>query len=425
MQLNHTFLFRIGVATVLHVGALSANANGFDLADEDAFAIGRGMAFVATADNPSAIYYNPAGISQLEGNNLRAGVYGFYLDPTYQRLSGGNSFDNERKYHVVPQLYYTLSLKELPLSFGLGVYSPLGLSSKWPQDTGFRTVATEASLTYYTINPVAAWRILTNLSIAAGPTVNYMDADLEQGLVWPYQGFDNFKFKGDGWTVGYNLGALWKVHEKVSLGATFRSGTDPRLGGTTEYYNNVALSSGALTVPAFSSQSVGAKADLSTPFQAVAGISYRPTPKWNLEFNAEYTDWNEVGTIQIHQERGFDSLISQNVTINLDWKSSWYYEFGATRYFDNGWHISAGYIFNENSAPDANYSPVVADLDRHFFSVGVGHTGRHFDFDIAYQFGYGFARTVTGSGFSTTGQTADGRYDYISHLVALSVGYHF
>ena len=66
-------------------GALAwkASANGFGLADQDAFATARGGAFVATADNASAIYYNPAGITQLEGANFRGGVYGIYLDPTY------------------------------------------------------------------------------------------------------------------------------------------------------------------------------------------------------------------------------------------------------------------------------------------------------------------------------------------------------
>ncbi|MCX6925129.1 MAG: hypothetical protein NT154_18235 [Verrucomicrobia bacterium] len=46
--------------------------------NQDAFAIGRGNAFVATADNPSAIYYNPAGITQLQEQNIHAGSL-FYL----------------------------------------------------------------------------------------------------------------------------------------------------------------------------------------------------------------------------------------------------------------------------------------------------------------------------------------------------------
>ncbi len=82
---------------------------------------------------------------------------------------------------------------------------------------------------------------------------------------------------------------------------------------------------------------------------------------------------------------------------NLDWQASWIYELGVTRYFANGWHVSAGYVYNETSVPDAYYTPLAADLDRHFFSVGAGYKGERFDCDIAYQLGYGPAHTVTGS----------------------------
>ena len=37
------------------------------------------------------------------------------------------------------------------------------------------------------------------------------------------------------------------------------------------------------------------------PLTAVFGISYRPTPKWNLEFDANYTDWSSFGTVTIKQ----------------------------------------------------------------------------------------------------------------------------
>ena len=106
------------------------------------------------------------------------------------------------------------------------------------------------------------------------------------------------------------------------------------------------------------------------------------------------------------------------------------YEFGVTRYFDNGWHVSAGYVFNENSVPDDNYSPLVADMDRHFFSVGAGHKGKRLDFDAMYQFGYGPDHKVSGSEPPSisgvfSGQNADGTYDFISHAIMVSVGWHF
>src|SRR6266850_7985010 len=75
------------------VSAFKIFANGFGLPDQDAFATARGEAFVATADNPSAIYYNPAGISQLKGGNFRGGIYGIYLPVSYKSPTG-RSFDN-------------------------------------------------------------------------------------------------------------------------------------------------------------------------------------------------------------------------------------------------------------------------------------------------------------------------------------------
>ncbi len=400
---------------------LTVSATGFRLPDQDAFATARGEAFVATADNPSAIYYNPAGLAQLTGHNFRAGAYGLYLDPTY-KSPNGTEFHNDKDLHVIPQFFYSYGAEHSPFSFGLGVYSPYGLSSRWPQDTGFRTVATEGRLTYVTVNPAAALKLAPNLSIGAGVTINYGDTDLRQGLVWPYQSYDQFKFTGDGWDVGYNLGLLWKPDEKISIGVAFRSSTTINFEGHTEFYNNVPIPG---FLPAFPPQRVDANADFAFPLNAVFGISYRPTPKWNLEFDADYTDWSTLGTVTIKQAAPFPPLLPQQVPLVLNWEPSWYFEFGATRYLGDGWAVSAGYIYNENSVPDAHYTPLVADLDRHFISVGVGHKGKRLDLDVAYQFGYGPSRTVSGSAPSATGQSADGKYEFISHAVLLTVGWHF
>ena len=68
-------------------------------------------------------------------------------------------------------------------------------------------------------------------------------------------------------------------------------------------------------------------------------------------------------------------------------------------------------------------------MDRYFFSAGTGYKGKHFNFDIAYQLGYGPTHTVTGSTPSTpgqiAGQTANGNYDFFSSAVLVSVGWHF
>src|SRR5687768_14109484 len=128
-------------AAILAGVPFTASATGFRLPDQDAFATARGEAFAATADNASAIYYNPAGITQLEGANIRGGVYGLSLDLSYES-PGGREFSSEKDLHAVPQFFFTYTPTNFPISFGLGTYAPYGLSSSWPDDSGFRTLGT-------------------------------------------------------------------------------------------------------------------------------------------------------------------------------------------------------------------------------------------------------------------------------------------
>jgi len=411
---------------ILSTAGGAAWASGFDLPDQDAFAVGRGLAVTATADNPSAVFYNPAGLTQLPGNSFEVGGYAIDLEPQYKNPTTGITYGNNDPFSGIPQLFYSYGNEEHGLSLGFGIYEPSGLSVNWPNSTGFRTDGTQAALEEIAFNPVIAYKLLDTLSIGAGVAANYANLDLRQGLLWPSQGFDQFRFQGDGWGVSGNFGILWKPISQLSFGAALQTGTKITLDGYTTAYNNVAtaLPQSPYYYPAFSTRT-DAQADFQFPLKAEAGISYRPTPKWNVEFDADYIDWDSMGTVNIQQASGVPGLLPLDVPVTLDWQSSMYYELGATRYFDNGWHVSAGYIFNQNSLSSTHYSPLVADEDRHFFSVGLGHKGQHLDFDIAYQFGYGPDRTVTGNTPSAAGQTADGTYSFISNAVSVSVGWHF
>src|ERR1051325_430163 len=63
-------------------------ALGVRVPNQDAEATARGNAFVATANNPSAIYYNPAGITQLPGLNAQLGGHVISINSTYKSPSG-------------------------------------------------------------------------------------------------------------------------------------------------------------------------------------------------------------------------------------------------------------------------------------------------------------------------------------------------
>ncbi|MGV3756131.1 MAG: hypothetical protein ACO1QS_12175 [Verrucomicrobiota bacterium] len=61
---THQTTIRLALIATGLACVCSAHAVAFRLPNQDPEGIARGNAFVATADNPSAIYYNPAGITQ-------------------------------------------------------------------------------------------------------------------------------------------------------------------------------------------------------------------------------------------------------------------------------------------------------------------------------------------------------------------------
>jgi long-chain fatty acid transport protein len=382
--------------------AFNAGAVAFRLPNQDPEAIARGNAFAATADNPSAIYYNPAGITQLEGHNLRAGLY---------LVSGGNEYTSpsgvkaeiDHDFQPVPQFYYVFSPTNFPLSFGLGVYAPYGLSLDWGKNTTFNSLAESGSVLYACINPVIAWQINPKLSFAVGPTINYSEAEFERAI-----GFipgDYFQFEGDGMGCGFNAGILWRPSDQWSFGLSYRYETEVDYDGTST------------TFPYAPSQSTSGP--LMYPQFVVAGVSYRPNDKWNIEVNVDWTDWDNVDEIV------FNGTAFGNISLPVNYKSSFMYEFGVTRQLGNGYAASVGYFFSENSSPDAYFNPIVPDSDLHLGSFGIAHRGKRWDWAAAYHFGYNGGRTVTGSPTSPTGQNADGTYETLNHGINVAVTLKF
>jgi long-chain fatty acid transport protein len=393
----------LGVLSVLTLGA---QAVGFRLPNQDPEAIARGNAFVATADNPSAIYYNPAGITQLPGQNVRAGLYSVSAGIEYESPTDGTATANA-DFKLVPELYYVVSLKDSPLSFGLGVYAPYGLSLDWGPDTPFWMVAEKGELMYMSVNPVVAWKIHPTLSIAIGPTFNYSKAKFQRGLQG-IPGFlpdGRFALEGDGWDYGFNAGLRWQPHEKWAYGVNYRSATEVQYGGSAE----------TSWPPPFAGPT-SAAASIRFPQFVVAGVSFRPTEDWNLEFDLDWTDWDNVNEIVIKGTPVGDSVWP------LNYRSSFMYEFGITRRLGKDYFVSVGYFFSENSSPDHDFNPAIPDSDLHLGSIGFGHKGRRWDWAVAYHFGYNPGREVKND---VSFPQANGTYHILNHAFNVAVTLKF
>jgi long-chain fatty acid transport protein len=375
----------------------SARALGLRIPNQDAEAIARGNADAASPENASAIYYNPAGITELEGWNAEVGVHALAITSTYDDPNGGGSHS---KFSVqpVPQFYLTSQVKDSPFTVGLGVFAPYGLAIRWSGDASFRTAGYQGSLTYLTVNPVLAVKLPGHFSIAIGPTFNYSQILLEQGITPT----SSFKYRGDGSAWGLTCGARWQPLDQLSFGVKYHSPTSLSFDG------NASTSGLGLG---------NSQSSVNIPFAqfAAAGVSYRPSTNWNFETDVDFTDWHSLDSIT------FNNTPLGNVTKVFKWKGTYMFELGGTRYLDNGWFASAGYFYSPNSTTQQYYSPLVPDTNLHVGSLGFGHNGQSWSWTLAGQLITGPANVITGN----INPTVDGSWSWLNWSVDVSVGYHF
>jgi long-chain fatty acid transport protein len=383
--------------------ALTTHAAATRVAFVDAFATARGNAFTATADNASAVFYNGAGLTQLEGTQIHGNVFAVSLDYSADTALGKDKTDDE--FQAVPSAFISHNLKDSPLAFGFGVYSPFALGVDWGNDAAFTSgplefggtlVPYEADLVYTKYHAVVAWQVTETLSLAAG--VSYDDSDVKIKT-------NALEFDGDDNTIGYSLSALWQPSTKHSFGLNYQAKTEVTYDGDTTINGAGKFDS---------------EADLIYPESIVFGYSYRPNEKWNFEFNVDWTNWDRVDDLTIEGVPAIPGL-PDPLSYELNWESAFIWELGVTRYLDNGWNVSAGYTYVENAVPDQGLLPIVPDSDRHFFALGVGRDYGNFYWQATYQYTYADERGVSGNNFPTV----NGDYDLDSQAFAFSVGYRF
>ncbi len=156
-----------------------AAAGGFYLADRGVRPLGRGGAFVAGADDPHSLWYNPAGLSW-SGDQLLIDASLTLFETDYTRIDGGGNtlptVNGHHAYLPIPTIAGSFSIDELPnFTFGLGAMAPNSALMEWPQSIDvdgttypapqrYSLLSLEGSfLTSFIL--AAAWRPIRELSI--------------------------------------------------------------------------------------------------------------------------------------------------------------------------------------------------------------------------------------------------------------------
>jgi long-chain fatty acid transport protein len=375
-------------AVAIFAGLLApapAWSEGFRLLDHGAAAAGQGAAFAAQADDPSALYYNPAGMTQLSGFQIMAGTNLIASETTFtatdgQKVHGGANglLANPPPSHLYLTYGFGESLKNLTV--GIGLTSTFGLIIEYPTSGPLANVITSASLPLLDIKPTAALQVADWLSIGAGldiytfwSAVGDGHAELKRiaGLESAALGIPAgvaLETNGTDTALGFNAGVL--------VTPLRNEARKPLLNLALVYRSPVTLNaSGSFLVN--ERRAAGADFRLALPWVLTGGVAGWPVRdahrEWKIEVDFDYVDWTRFENTDIR--------LSSGVTVPFprQWNAGYLVMLG-TEYrwlrVDSlpSWEISVrgGYFHSWTPVPERTFDAAVPDADYHAFAIGLG-----------------------------------------------------
>ena len=378
-------------------------------------AAGMGTAFVAVADDPSAILYNPAGLIQISGTNFYSGGSLVFPSTRYTAPSG-NSEETEFQVFFPPNVYAVSDFGCDHMSFGLGIYSPFGIGgTKWSESGLTRYVSTDNLIETLAVNPVVAWKVKPWLSLGAGFYYQYASTEAERMINQAALGASDGKFSlegaGGGW--GFNAGLLLFPGQRFSFGVSYRSrchvGQDMTvtLGGLAP-----------LIRPPSGNSSFESAAGASIDFPQVVsvGVAFRPTAKWTIAFDADWPGWPSLKTIDVSVENKLPSVGLTDFSIPFDYKDAWMLKAGFEYKFTPNLAVRGGYLFTQADVPSITLGPANPDADQNGVTVGLGYKIGKYTLNAFYLADFYEPRSVSND-------ILEGRYRNFMQIFGMSINF--
>lgn len=403
----------LGVAAVL--AAQSAFGAGFGIYEGSARGNALGTEVTADPASPSVLYNNAAGMTELEGTQMEAGATLIRPHQTVYTTTPAGSVENkaDSKWWTPPNAYVTHQFNDKVWT-GLGIFSRYGLGVEYDDDWMGRYNVQEATIQSIDVNPSVAFKVLDNLSLAAGLRAEWFEFELTQALPTgtPFVDPDlQMNMKGDSWGIGYNLGAYYEATDWLSFGLAYDSEIDQEVEG--DYSTTHPLLSGG-----------EGSGDITTPGILRFGASAKATEKLTLNAGIIYTMWSSYDELAIDFDPALLGQIPSS-SKEKDWDDVFRYQIGVEYALTEEWALRAGYVYDETPDPDAHVDYIVPGNDRNLISLGVGYKKGDFFCDLSYTYLMIEDRDISISAERAAEKDGvlPGKFeDGDAHLIGLSVG---
>jgi long-chain fatty acid transport protein len=221
-----TTLKYTSIAVTAALSAQAAMASGYHFGTQSTSAQSTANSSAAEAADAGTIFYNPAGLTKLEGTQV-TGVMNLVAPSVKYRdakawYSNGDEIQGSTSGKItdsiipVPHAYGSYQIDD-KWTVGLGVYVPFASSTDYQKDSVLRYNVNQTKLTSIDINPTVAYKINDRHSIAVGLIAQYSTAELRQFADWSgLAALDNGKKAA---TAKAEAEALYKKGSELMLNA--------------------------------------------------------------------------------------------------------------------------------------------------------------------------------------------------------------
>ncbi|NUQ82170.1 MAG: outer membrane protein transport protein [Bacteroidetes bacterium] len=345
------------LAMTLPFGAM---AGGFMIPEQGAKPSALAGAFTGLANDPSAIYFNPAGISFQKGINILIGSTFVSPASQFQAVDVSNTLHKQKElFFVVPQVFFTMEW-EYGLTFGAGVYAPYGLGTEWEAGWPGDNLSREIHLENIHFAGVVSYQVMENLSVAGSFAWSTAKATLERkaesaGLA------GDVGLEGTGSGLHWGVSALYKPLDLLSIGVSYRAGTELEMTGDIEI-------SGEKT-PAASANEGKGKVVLPLPQTLNIGVAVQALPELILTADYNYNGWSAYEKLEI-ENTDQNRVLSSSPR---NWKNTSTYRFGAQYTLWETLDLRGGFLRDEDPVETKYSEPSLPDAGRTGYTLGAGY----------------------------------------------------
>ena len=409
----------------------AAFGSGFGLYEQGAKATAMGGAFVATADDPSAIFYNVAGIAQQRKMSFLAG--GTVIDFSNEFRGDPNdpltvgTTDQYRKHTFLPPNAYLIVPFGDNITVGLGIFTPFGLRTNWAEPWVGRFVSRDANVKVLSVEPAIAWQT-SDGRIAIGAGAEYRRSHIvlnrNNAAFNPLTGriFDSANaFLNSDWdtTTGWNAGVLFKPVPAWRLGLSYRSDSTIKYKGTATFTQILTGTPIDAAVAAQLPPTQSIATSINFPAILSGGIATSAFGhNWDIEGDITRTTWSRFKDLKVT----FGTTTALNFVKPQNWKDTYSYRLGANKKVTDMWDVRFGGLYDKNPQPTAGVGPLLPDADRIGATFGIGWHAGPIVADLT-EFALHFKNRSTVGVFQN--DNFHGSYKTNANLISLNLGYRF